>query len=59
MIDVNELKQRLEKFESFDWEEFNKPFEQVDMKKVIASIPMDQLQTEWKQPAAPQGNGKK
>jgi hypothetical protein len=42
------LEGELRSIESFDWEEFNKPINEIDMKKVVLSIPDLSIFGTWK-----------
>ena len=56
---TEDMRQVLSQCESFDWEEFNKPIHEIDMRKVAESVSDQSIGGKWKTKVAPAAPGKK
>ena len=45
---ASDIKAQLEKVEDFDWDEFNKPIHEMDVKKLAESLKGTELGGTWK-----------
>jgi hypothetical protein len=50
VLTSDDLKKRLEEIKDFDWEEFNKPINEMNVKKLAESIKDADMTGKWKSP---------